>query len=354
MLYKENWEDTKKRLSAFWNGELLDRCVVSVQAVDSGYFPPSAPADAAALTRYWTDPEQIIRRERHRMEHTYFGGDAIPMVFLNFGASGHTAFFKGEKHQFADTSVWFFPYVKTADELEFDENSALFRQTLTVAKALAEDSQGDYMISMPDTTGNADALALALGSEDFMMQLLDDPDSIQEGMKKLQYAYEKIFTETYKIVRQVNDGGSCVGWLNTWAPGFHGQMQSDLSVMISNPAFKEFVMPELVAQTNFLEYPLYHFDGIEQIRHLDDLLSLPNLQMIQWTQVLEQPPCTEYFTELRKIQAAGKKLLIIAQPGQIRPIMENLSSKGLYLVTNASSREEADAIVKEVTRLTHE
>ena len=34
MRYKENWEASKKRLTAFWEQELVDRCCVSVKAFD--------------------------------------------------------------------------------------------------------------------------------------------------------------------------------------------------------------------------------------------------------------------------------------------------------------------------------
>lgn len=113
-------------------------------------------------------------------------------------------------------------------------------------------------------------------------------------------------------------------------------------------------MPELTTQCRFLEYPLYHFDGVEQVRHLDDLLSIPELRAIQWTQVAGQPPCTDYLPELQKIQVAGKNLIIIVTPEQVRLLMENLSSRGLYLVTTVPTRDDADALLKEVTRMTHE
>jgi len=81
---------------------------------------------------------------------------------------------------------------------------------------------------------------------------------------------------------------------------------------------------------------------------------VPNLRAIQWTQVAGQPPVTDYIPELRKIQQAGKNLIIIANHDQIEPLMENLSSKGLLLLTGAASKDEADAIIKKVAKLTHE
>ena len=187
-----------------------------------------------------------------------------------------------------------------------------------------------------------------------MFGILTEPDGVQMALGKIDFAYRRVMNEVYDIVRDNNEGGCSVDWLSTWAPGFHAQMQCDMSVMISNPMFKEFIMPELEGQCKFLDYPLYHFDGIEQIRHLDDMLSIPNLKAIQWTQVSGQPPATDYIPQLQKIQKAGKNVIIHVDPNQIEPLMENLSSKGLYLITATDTKEEADAIVDKVARLTHE
>lgn len=356
MRYKTDWEEAKERHTAFWNHEILDRCCVSVRACDEKV--------NSLMEQFWrrnnydtnkvrTTPELLIEQNRLGMEHTYFAGDAFPLASVDLGASGHAGFFKGANYQIGDT-VWFFPSLTDPDQLEFDENSYLYRQTLETAQALVQDSRGDYFVSMPDSTGNADALAHLLGSEELLISMIEDPEGTAKALNKIQKSYEDIMRKTYDIVKKNNQGGSCVGWLNTWAPGFHAQMQCDLSVMISNPMFKEFIMPELQTQCNFLEYPLYHFDGIEQLRHLDDLLSLPNLKTIQWTQVVGQPPVTDFIPQLQKIQAAGKNLHIAVDSKQIRPLMENLSSLGLYMTTWANSKDEADAIVKDVARMTHD
>ena len=349
--YKQDWELSKKRLTAFWNRDIIDRCCISVKVLEPEARQAVPQTDAERL-RHWTDPESIIRRNRTAMEHTYYGGEAFPCIFVNLGAACHAGFFKGEKHYFGD-SVWFFPSLADPDALEFDENSFLYRKTLELARAFAQDSRGDYMVSMPDTTGNADALAHLMGSEELLPAMLEEPEAVQRALSKIELSYERIMREVYDIVRTVNEGGSCVDWLSTWAPGFHAQMQCDLSVMISNPMFREFILPELQTQCKFLQYPLYHLDGFEQTRHLDDLLSIPELRAIQWTQVAGQPPCTSYLSELKRIQAAGKNLIIIVEPEQVEFLLENLSSRGLLLITTAPTVDDAQALLKRVGRLTH-
>jgi len=357
MRYKKDWEQAKKRLTAWWDGEILDRCcasvIVSKPMASDGKYRTGLPEDAAGRIRYWTDPEEIIYRNRRSMENTIYAGEAFPMISLDLGAAGHAGFFKGARHSFEDT-VWFYPTLTDLGNLEFDENAYLFQQTLNLAKAFVQDSKGDYMISMSDCSGNADVLSHLIGPDELLPLMLEEPEVVQAAMKKVQHAYEMIHKKTYDIVKDNNEGGSCVGWLRTWAPGFHAQMQEDMSVMISSELFREFLEPELRAQCDFLDYPLYHFDGIEQIRHLDSLLSIEKLRVIQWTQVAGQPPCTEYLDQLKRIQAAGKNLIIIASADQIRPLMENLSSKGLYLLLGANSQEEADTMLKQISALTHE
>jgi len=356
MRYKEDWESSKRRFEAFWNGEIIDRCCINLKAGDDklpALLEPLKPKTKQEYHDQRTSAERTIEMNRLIMEHTYYAGEAFPSMPLDLGASGHAGFFKGADYHIEDT-VWFFPTLEDPADLEFDENSFLYRKTLELAHAFAEDSRGDYIVSMSDCTGNADALSHLMGPEELLPAMLDEPEAIQRALGKIQLAYEKIMRDVHDIVSDVNEGGGCVNWLGTWAPGFHAQMQCDMSVMISSKMFKEFIMPELRAQCELLDYPLYHFDGVEQIRHLDDLLSIPKLRAIQWTQVVGQKPCTDYIPELKRIQQAGKNLIIHVTHDQIRPLMENLSSRGLYLLTGAASRDEADAILREVTRLTHD
>lgn len=350
MIDPKRWEMSKKRFEAFWNREILDRCLISITSMKDGGKPVQP---VFRDEKYFTTPEIIIGHNRKCFQETYFAGEAYPIILHDLGAGGHAGFFKGEKHAFQDT-VWFFPGIEHPDQVEFDENSFLYKKSIEIAKAFAEDSKGDYFVGMPDATGNADALAHLMGSENLMTAMLDEPEAVKRALKKIQYAYERIMNETHVILKDVNDGGGCVGWLRTWAPGFHAQMQCDMSVMISKGMFDEFIVQELSEQSKMLDYALYHFDGTEQIRHLDSLLGIPGIKAIQWTQVYGQPPCTEYIPVLKRIQEAGKNLVISVAPEQVMTLMENLSSKGLYLLTSVPTQYDADELMKLVSKWTHE
>ncbi len=358
MKYINDWEKIKKRFCMLWNCELMDRCCISVTAPKHGRdnrIPP-APENPVDRLKYWTDAEWIAERYRKSFENTYFGGEAFPVIPIFLGAAGCAGFFKNARFEFSDSTVWFFPYINdyNKDPIELDAESLMYMKTFEIARYLADESKGDYIIGMPDLSGTADALSHMRGPENFLMDMIDDPDSVKKALKIIQDVRLKTSRQVYDIVRDNNDGGSSIGWLRTWGPGYHDQMQCDLSVMISQETFKKFIMPELEEQVSSIGIPLYHFDGIEQTRHLDLLLSLEKLAGIQWTCVEGQPSPLYFIPVLKKIQNAGKALILRVKPEEVETLMEQLSSNGLFLIVEASSEEEAMEIEKKAVKLTHE
>ena len=82
------------------------------------------------------------------------------------------------------------------------------------------------------------------------------------------------------------------------------------------------------------------------MRHLDMLLSLEKLKGIQWTAVAGQPSAAHYLPVLQRMQKAGKRLIIMAPPEDVRPLLEGLSARGLYIHTEADNPEQAQALVR--------
>ena len=362
MEWMADWGAAKQRFKAFWNQEIADRCMVAVTA-------PKGPADGVpecrdragrSLESRWLDGERILGERIAAFERTYFAGDALPQIWLNLGAAGHAGFFKGARYGFGESTVWFSPSLPTEGEpeIEFDPESVLYRKTLELAQYFADESRGRYLVSMPDTSGNLDALAHLRGSENLLVDMLVNKDWVHRSLSRIQDAWERTVEAVHLITRENNDGGSTIGWLNTWAPGHHAQMQCDLSVMISPEAFCEFAVPEFRSQIGWMDRSLYHFDGVDQERHLDALLGLDRLDAIQFTCVAGQASPVQYLPLLKRIQAAGKSLVIPLYEGhtraEITTLLSELSSRGLMIIARAASPQEADDIVKLATETTHE
>src|SRR5690606_17689640 len=106
---------------------------------------------------------------------------------VNLGAAGHAGFFKGARYQIEGT-VWFFPSIEELkeDSLQFDENSMLYRKTLELAEYYISESKGDFFVSMPDISGNADALAHLMGSENLMVEMIQNKEQVHRALNKIQ------------------------------------------------------------------------------------------------------------------------------------------------------------------------
>lgn len=226
MYYKSDWEMAKKRLTALWDQELIDRCCVSVAAPKDGrtnvhIFAQGEcnPEDPLDVADYWMNPQRIWKRNIRRLEQTYFGGESPP--------------------------------------------------------------RGNYLLSMPDNCGTLDAIGHLHGSTNVLMDMYDCPEALSAGIAAINHGWTDAAETFYQLEKECNEGGACVGWLDTWAPGRSAQMQCDMSVMFLTDLYGRFVVPELKKQMEWEEYPVYHFDGKEQINHLDHLLALKEIRMIE-------------------------------------------------------------------------
>ena len=88
-------------------------------------------------------------------------------------------------------------------------------------------------------------------------------------------------------------------------------LQSDFSYMISPEHFKEFVLPELSLSCQKLDRSIYHMDGSGQIPHLDMLLGIKELDVIQWVPNHSQEDCDLWQDIYKRISDSGKKIQFI-------------------------------------------
>ena len=96
------------------------------------------------------------------------------------------------------------------DALEFDEQSELYQKTLSLAEAFVQAAKGRYFVSMPDSTGNADALAHLYGSGNLLMDMIEEPQAVERALRKIEPVYEQTMLAVFERVRANNEGGGVV------------------------------------------------------------------------------------------------------------------------------------------------
>ena len=88
MEYKEAIEESKERMNAWWDHEIVDRPVLSY------YYPKKRGKTGAfldvvgedwTLAQNYEDIETALTGFEKRASETYFGGESVPFFFPNYG-----------------------------------------------------------------------------------------------------------------------------------------------------------------------------------------------------------------------------------------------------------------------------
>ena len=371
MYYKTDWEQAKRRLEAFWRGEMVDRCCAVVLAPRKTSKLPKFPhltngpwlgglekfgeADGEAIEQWWCDPEQNYQRAMTWMDNTYFGGEAVPGTYVNWGASAGCAFW-GSPPVFSETSVWYHKVIEAWEtwQWRFDRGTnPWWQKVVAIQRCLVERCAGRYLVGMPEIGNAADNLSLMRGMDDLCMDLVVNPDEVKKAVDVMSAGWVEMHEYLHVMSAGVNGGAGVLPWLNLWAPGRHDQIANDLSTAISSDMFREFFFPELRRMGGWLDYATFHLDGPRCIHnHVDAILELDEIDCIQFTPGAGSPPALtpEYIPIFQKIQRAGKRLYLLAAPGEVEGLLGQLSAAGLVINTWADSEDEAENLLAKMAK----
>jgi len=103
MLYNPNFEDIKRRMTAFWEHEALERCCVS--------FETQRPDKAAVKKeKYYYDVEKADTINREYFASMASFGENLNCIFPYFGTAG-IAEYTGCKVTYTPKTAWFDPWM---------------------------------------------------------------------------------------------------------------------------------------------------------------------------------------------------------------------------------------------------
>jgi hypothetical protein len=303
------------------------------------------------------DPQIKIQNQLEVFKYMYFTGETLPVLTTAIGPGICSAFLGSIVDlKKCDEPTWFYENLEDWDtfDLTFDERNIWWHIQKYVVECAARAAREFNILSeIPvDIFHGIDTLMLLRGSEKLAMDLVMIPDTIKEANRKI-LEYWKYWTDELFTVQRKHVEGNGTAWLNLWGPGRTYCLQSDYMTMISAEMYEEFILEDVKAMCNELDRVMFHFDGPDEIiRHLDFLLKIPNLHGIQWN---PETNCENirHIPSLKKIQDAGKCLVLNIASGEIETLVKELSPQGLLLNVDPfdepyETSQEADDIVNRV------
>jgi hypothetical protein len=337
---KPNFDDTKERWRAFWNHEVLDRPICLITGPKPGVTPPSQPAYMAEAVE---DPISVAERVCAASEARFWLGEAIPERDPSFGPDQYAAFLGGRLKRAPEGigTSWSVPVIESWQDtppLRLDPANETWRKMLEVAASHARVGEGRFLVSVIDLHSNMDALSGLRGPQQLMLDLHDCPEMIDKAMADVRATYQLVYDGLFRASKMDERGSVAMGM---YCDGKHAIVQSDVICMLSPGQFRRWVLPALEEETSFLDHSVMHYDGPGALVHLDDVLALPELDIIQWVPGDGAAPLPEWMDLYTRIQRAGKAVVLWGSIDEIKHFHRELRPELVIYNTYARSEQEA-------------
>lgn len=352
LLFREDADAVRQRLTTWWNGGDIGRpaLLLTAPSTDPRDTVEMMPEPHGWLTHYSTSNfEYRVNLAARAHVHVLHFGESMPFVSPDL-APNCLALYLGCRGIEEISTVWCAPCITSPEgvRFEFDPNNFYWNFTLRLGKELLRIGRGKFLVAFPDFIEGLDTLAAMRGNEKLLTDLVERPEWVHACLRQITDRYFQYYDILYDLFR--DEVGGSVFW--AWAPGRMVKLQCDFSAMISADMFGEFMVPVLTEMCQRISYSMYHWDGPGALRHHDHLLSIPQLDMLQWTPGagVEPPDDKRWWPYYHKTVEAGKKLYVHNTRGieQLKVLKREFGPKlhPFLIAMTAESAEQAAEILR--------
>ncbi len=349
--FKPDYEESKQRIDAFWDRELIDRPVVQfLLPKPPEQWVPLPTSDHATSASRWLDAEYQAELTLATFSNLEFLGDTLPVAFPNLGPELFSAFYGCPIH-FGDFGTsWTDPILEDwadASDLEFDEDDFYLRRLHEITDALLEVGDGKFITGMTDWHPGGDAIAAFRDPANLAMDMILHLDEVEALLVRLEADYFRIYDVFYEKLRAA--GQPISTWTTLVCDCKYYVPSNDFSIMISTEMFEDVFLPGIIRECQFLDRSIYHLDGPGALRHLDALLAIEELDALQWVFGAGNEGFHRWVDVYRRTQAAGKGIQVMCTFDEVRQVMDTLDPRGLFLsVSEVPSRKAAEAMLADL------
>lgn len=274
-------------------------------------------------------------------------GDAIPVFYMR--PTGILGGFLGQEFGIDHNlgTVWFKKMCPTIDEmanLPLLEDSPLLKRSLDLTKAVQDYFAGAMPVGFPDFGGVMDIVSSIRDANPLLEELYEE----EEGVKKACLNVHEQFKKAYKLFEDVIDENKIPGytcWATMLSQKPYFVLQNDFSAMISPSMYDDFYLPILKEECKFIPRTIYHLDGPGAVRHLDSILTVPELNGVQWIQGAGAPGLDQWPDIYKKIKAANKLCQVFINGSAELPYIDYIvdllgTTKGLCFICTGKAEEK--------------
>jgi hypothetical protein len=346
MLYREDIDEVRKRLTVWWQGGDIGRPALLLSAPRTRpleHVPELPQPEDVTCPRYTTkDFDFRVNWNTRACVGTEYLAEAVPTASPCLGPDCLALYLGCESRENGD-NVWYEPCIEAPESARFEyrADNVYWDFQLRLIRALKAAGKDRFMIAFPDFIEGLDTLAAMRGTEPLLFDLIERPDWVHASLKEITALYWRYYDAVYDLIRD-ETGGSHF-WV--WAPGQCAKFQCDCSAMFSPDMFREFMVPVLEEMCNRIPYSIYHWDGPGALGHHEHLLSIQSLKVLQWTAGAGAEPQQHprWWPLYHRTIDAGKKVFIGADLDGLKAMKREFGPKLKQFLITAGLRNAADA-----------
>jgi len=337
---KPDYEKAQKRINTFWAYEETDRPIVIMGFAKKGTFTKKSHL---TWEDYWLDIEYRAEETAHWIGNTVFYAESMPVAMPNFGPEIISAW-AGCPYHFGERTAWTEPclFDWDKDKAVIDMNHPLAKKLESYTHLLLEKAKGKFIVGLSDFHPGGDHLSALRDPQVLAIDLLENPEHVKA---KLASSYREYYAAYDYYVDLLKKAGMPIAsWLPLTSEDSMYIPSNDFSCMISKDMFDEFFLEGITAECRYYGKSIYHLDGPGALRHLDSILSIRELDAIQWVPGAGREDCALWLDVYKKIQSAGKSLMVYLRSMEdLKLIIDNLQARGLCLVITWDVENEDNA-----------
>jgi hypothetical protein len=352
--WKTNWNISREHYIGWWKKESLVLSIWDLlKSMDPTDKDVDKPGESTSLRENYINHEFRAASNHYNLAHSSFPADILPIAQTNIGP-GSLCLFLGCEPDFNVDDIWYNSCWQNISDPEilspitFNDLNPWWIITENILQTSVNKSKGKYMVGCPDLVENIDILCSLRGPQSVMMDMIERPDWVFQKVSEINQVYFEVYERIYDLIK-LDDDSSCFGPFRIWGPGKTAKVQCDASAMFSPQMFRQFVVPSLREQCQWLDHSLYHLDGTQAICHLDTLLEIEELNAIEWTPQagIENGGNSRWYPMYSKILEAGKALQVIkVEPDEILPLLDSIGGDGVFIHANFKNESEIETSLK--------
>lgn len=347
---KPDFNMAMKRIYAWFDGEIIDRAPVRFSSHNSFVHNIYTDRTWENSKEKWFDVEFQIGSYIESIKGKNFLGETFPIYWPNLGPNVFAAFY-GCDLEFAEVTSWAVPCINDwhdINNLQLDLNNKYFKKIEELTRYALDNCEDRFIVGYTDLHPGVDCVAAWRDTQNLCYDLYDNYEEVKSAADKAINDFQFIYDHFDALLKSKNQ--LSVTWMEIPSFGKMHIPSCDFSSMISSNQFIDLCLPIIQKEVKQMTHNIFHLDGKDCARHLDIILEVPEIQAIQWVQGAGDKPIMQWVPLIKKIQAAGKSVVVDLEVDELESFISSVDPKGIMLCLPVNDEKDQRQILRRIEK----